>query len=160
MQELVMATILRQPLVVEIAPGELLDKITILEIKQARFRDDTKRQHVQKELATLTAVQQRALAESAALSSWGAELKAVNEHLWDVEDALRQCERDGDFGPHFITLARSVYQLNDRRAAIKRQINEWCGSSWMEQKEYTVDAQAAQPSDVLPRQASDDSAYQ
>jgi hypothetical protein len=155
-----MATTLCQPLVVEIAPGELLDQITILEIKQARFRDDTKCQHVQKESATLTVVRRRTFAESAALFSWVAELRAVNERLWDVEDALHQCERDGDFGPQFIALARSVYLLNERRAGIKRQINEWCGSSWMELKEYTVDAQAVQPSDVLPWQASSDSAYQ
>lgn len=133
-----MATALRQPLVVEITPGELLDKITILEIKQARFRDRAKLVNVQKELEALCAARQRARVESAELAAQIAELKTVNERLWDVEDALRQCERDGDFGPRFIVLARSVYQLNDRRAQLKRRINECCGSPWMEEKEYTA----------------------
>lgn len=133
-----MATALRQPLVVEITPGELLDKITILEIKQARFRDRAKLVNVQKELGALCEARHRALVEAADLSVLIAELKTVNERLWDVEDALRECERDGDFGPRFIILARSVYQLNDCRAQLKRRINESCGSPWMEEKEYAV----------------------
>ena len=133
-----MATASRQPLMVQITPGELLDKITILEIKQARFRDHAKLANVQAERAALLEARQRALVESAALSAWIADLKAVNERLWDVEDALRCCERDSDFGSRFIALARSVYQLNDDRAQLKRRINEYCGSPWMEEKEYTV----------------------
>lgn len=136
-----MATALRQLLVLEITPGELLDKITILEIKKARFRDRAKLVNVQKELEALWAARQRALVEPSGLSVLIAELKTVNERLWDVEDALRQCERDGDFGPRFIVLARSVYQLNDRRAQLKRRINECCGSPWMEEKEYAADGQ-------------------
>ena len=133
-----METALHQPLVVQITPGELLDKITILEIKQACFRDPAKLLNVQRELDALRVARQRALIEPAELSPLIAELKTVNERLWDVEDALRQCERDSDFGSRFIALARSVYQLNDRRAQLKRRINECCGSPWMEEKEYTA----------------------
>lgn len=131
-----MATAMRQPLLVEIAPGELLDKITILEIKQARIRDEAKLAHVQVELAALSAARQRALVEPASLSPLIAELKTINERLWDVEDALRQCERESDFSSRFISLARSVYQFNDQRAYLKRRINEECGSSLMEEKSY------------------------
>ena len=136
-----MATALRQPLLVEIAPGELLDKITILEIKRARFHDAAKLAHVQKELQVLSAARQCALVEPDALSPLVAELKTVNERLWDVEDALRQCERDCDFGSRFISLARSVYQLNDYRAQLKRCINEECGSVLMEEKSYNGNEQ-------------------
>ena len=65
-----------------------------------------------------------------------AELKSINESLWRVEDEIRACERDGDFGPRFIELARSVYQTNDRRAAVKRRINERLGSEIVEEKSY------------------------
>lgn len=140
---------LRQPLLVEIAPGELLDKITILEIKRTRFRDLVKLSHVQAELEVLLAARQRALVEAAPLSSLIAELKGVNERLWDVEDALRQCERDSDFGPRFIALARSVYQLNDHRAQLKRRINEWCGSVLIEEKSYSGGEQAEPPPGIL-----------
>ena len=139
-----MQTVLRQPLFVEIAPGELLDKITILEIKRSRFHDRIKLGNVQVELDTLRAARARALAEPAELSSLIAELRTVNERLWDVEDALRQCERDSDFGSHFIELARSVYQLNDQRAQLKRRINELCGSTLIEEKCYGS-ATEAQP---------------
>lgn len=132
-----MATALRQPLLVEIAPGELLDKITILEIKKARFHDAAKVAHVQAELDVLSAARRRALVEPDSLTPLIAELKTVNERLWDVEDSLRQCERESDFSSRFISLARSVYQLNDRRAELKRRINEECGSLLMEEKSYS-----------------------
>lgn len=152
-QELAMATPLRQPLVVEIAPGELLDKITILEIKCERFGDEHKRQHVQAELEALGAVRQSALVESVTLTALVNELKTVNERLWEVEDALRQCERDHDFDSAFIAMARSVYQLNDYRARLKRRINEWCGSPWMEQKEYSAESPEAPPGNTIASQA-------
>jgi hypothetical protein len=127
----------RQPILVEIAPGELLDKITILEIKAARITDADKRHHVQTELAALQTVRDRAIPSSAEMGELTAELRQVNETLWDVEDAIRLCDREGDFGSRFVELARSVYRHNDRRAALKRRINELLGSLIREEKQYT-----------------------
>ena len=73
---------------------------------------------------------------SAELARFATELKEVNEALWQIEDEIRLCERDEDFGPRFIALARSVYRTNDRRAALKRQINELLGSQLIEEKSY------------------------
>jgi tetratricopeptide (TPR) repeat protein len=128
-----------RPILVEIGAGELIDKITILEIKAARFTDATKLGHVRKELDLLAAARDRTLTPSEGLSRLTAELKAVNESLWEVEDQIRLCERDGDFGPRFVELARSVYRQNDRRAALKRQINERLGSRLVEEKGFTAD---------------------
>jgi hypothetical protein len=126
-----------RPIRVEIAPGELIDKITILEIKGERITDAVKRHHVLTELTLLVAARDRAVPGSAELTRLAAELKAVNEALWQIEDEIRRCERDADFGPRFIALARSVYGRNDRRAALKRQINERLGSPLLEEKSYT-----------------------
>jgi hypothetical protein len=93
---------------IEIAPGELLDKITILEIKGARMTDAVKLEHVRRELGVLVAARNRALRETEEHAGLTAELKAVNEALWVIEDALRACERSGCFGPRFIELARAV----------------------------------------------------
>jgi hypothetical protein len=125
-----------QPIRVEIAPGELIDKITILEIKSERISDAAKLQNVRKELADLVAVRERALTTLPELTRLTAELKAINEALWQIEDDLRECERRQDFGADFIALARSVYQHNDRRAAVKRRINDLCGSRIIEEKSY------------------------
>jgi hypothetical protein len=144
--ERVRQTVLRQPLLVEIAPGELLDKFTILEIKRSRIRDRVKLMNVQVELDALRATQARVLAEFAELTAPIAELRRVNERLWDVEDALRQCERDSDFGSRFIELARSVYQFNDLRAQLKRRINELCGSVLIEEKSYCSAGESEAPS--------------
>ena len=108
-----------RPITVEIAPGELIDKITILEIKSERITDAAKRHHVGTELALLVAARDRAVPGSAELARLATELKAVNEARWQVEDESRLCERDEDFGPRFVALARSVYRTNDRRAALK-----------------------------------------
>src|SRR5262249_36226809 len=121
---------------VEIAPGELIDKITILEIKRERMADAAKLRNVQDELAVLSKAHAQALSGSAALPQLTADLKAVNEALWEIEDEIRLCERQSDFGPRFIELARSVYRQNDRRAALKRQINELLGSKLVEEKAY------------------------
>ena len=128
------------PLEVEIsvAPGELIDKITILEIKMERIRDTVKLANVRAELAELTAARERCLPNSAELARLTGALKTVNEALWQVEDDLRDCERARDFGPRFVQLARSVYQHNDRRAALKRQINEQLGSRLIEEKSYAA----------------------
>jgi hypothetical protein len=124
---------------VEIAPGELIDKLTILEIKSQRLTDPAQLRNVGVELAALRAAHQRALPSSEELRALTAELRTINERLWQVEDEIRSCERKSDFGPWFIELARTVYQNNDRRAALKRQINERLGSKLVEEKSYPVD---------------------
>jgi Family of unknown function (DUF6165) len=122
---------------VEISPGELLDKITILEIKRDRIKDAEKLRHVNAELGVLRSAQKKSLPSSGALNSLIAELRQVNEKLWDIEDEIRVCEAHKDFGPAFIELARSVYHQNDQRAVLKRKINELLGAAFIEQKSYT-----------------------
>ncbi len=129
--------IMRTPsILVPISPGELIDKITILEIKSERIADAAKLQHVRTELAALRTVSDQALEPTERLLRLAAELRAINEALWEIEDAIRLCEREEDFGPGFIALARSVYHQNDKRAALKRQINELLGSELIEEKAY------------------------
>jgi tetratricopeptide (TPR) repeat protein len=127
-----------QPVRIEITPGELLDKITILEIKNERITDPAKLPNVRAALSSLTGARDRALPRSEQLAQLTAELKAANETLWQAEDDLRECERQHDFGPRFIELARSVYHTNDRRSAIKRQINELLGSAIIEEESYAA----------------------
>jgi len=120
--------------VVPVSPGELLDKITILEIKAERFTDEAKLANVRRELSRLREQAERL--NNADLPRLTAELRKVNEQLWEVEDDIRRCEAEGDFGPRFIELARSVYRLNDHRAAVKREINLALGSELVEEKGY------------------------
>src|SRR5437667_6660582 len=89
-------------IVVDVAPGELIDKITILEIKSQRIADAGKLRNVRLELEALAAARDRAVPASDALAGLTADLKAANETLWDVEDAIRRCEREQDFGPRFV----------------------------------------------------------
>ena len=124
------------PILVEIAPGELLDKITILEIKTERMTDPVKVKNVQVELAILSQTRQESMESSAQLTELEAQLKAVNERLWDIEDEIRVCERAQDFGPRFIALARAVYHENDRRAALKKAVNQLLHSRIVEEKSY------------------------
>jgi hypothetical protein len=119
-----------------VSAGELIDKITILEIKTARITDSGKLANVQRELSLLTKVRNESLPETDELAHATAELKSVNEQLWMIEDEIRLCERQQDFGPRFIELARAVYKTNDRRAAIKHRINEQSGSALSEEKSY------------------------
>ena len=119
---------------VPVSWGELLDKITILQIKQERLRDDAKRINVTVELTALTAVAGTGMAQAAALL---AALKKVNEALWDIEDRIRDKERDAAFDAEFIALARAVYVTNDKRADLKRDINRLLGSALMEEKSYS-----------------------
>jgi hypothetical protein len=126
-----------RPISVEIARGELIDKITILEIKSERITDAARRHHVGTELALLVAARDCTVPGSAELARLATELKEANEALWHIEDEIRPCERDEDFGPRFIAQARSVYRTNDRRAALKRQINERLGCQLIEEKSYT-----------------------
>lgn len=124
------------PITVEIAAGELLDRLTILQIKSERVTDPEKLRNIHRELAVLLAARDRSLTMRPELDTLTGQLKAVNEHLWDIENAIRCCEAEADFGPRFIDLARSVYRANDRRAALKRQINGLVGSLLVEEKEY------------------------
>ena len=123
---------------VEVSPGELIDKITILEIKLDRIGDTEKRANVKAEWETLTTARDGAIPSSDDLQRLSQDLKEVNERLWDIEDEIRGCERQQDFGEKFIELARSVYIQNDDRARLKRQINELLGSRLVEEKSYAA----------------------
>ena len=127
------------PLLLPTAVGELIDKLTILEIKAERIPDPRKLANVRRELALLSDLKRSRGISGARLDSLTAELKRKNCALWEIEDAIRQCERMGDFGPDFVALARSVYQENDRRAALKRDINVLFGSAIVEEKHYTAE---------------------
>jgi hypothetical protein len=122
-------------LLAPISAGELIDKITILRIKAERIAAE-KQPNVRHELQLLEDLAARELA-GVNLGALTAELTAINAGLWDIEDGKRDCERRGDFGPPFVALARSVYIENDRRAAVKRRINEAAGSDIVEEKSYT-----------------------
>ena len=126
----------KSTITIEVAPGELIDKITILEIKSEHITDQGKLENIRVELQTLEASRDAAIEPSDRIGELTARLKAVNERLWDVEDAMRECGRRGDFGPRFVEAARAEYTLNDERAAIKRSINELLGSRIMEEKSY------------------------
>jgi tetratricopeptide (TPR) repeat protein len=123
-------------LTVEVGPGELIDKITILEIKSDRMSDAAKLRNVRTELAALQAARDGTYEVSGPVSQLTDELRTVNETLWKVEDELRRCEASQDFGSRFVELARSVYRQNDRRAALKRKINELLGARIVEEKSY------------------------
>ena len=124
------------PILAPISAGELLDKITILRVKAERIGDPAKRANVVKERGLLEALAAEVLPRSPAIATLTAELTAVNAALWDIEDGKRDCERRQDFGADFVRLARAVYLENDRRAAIKRAINEETGSELVEEKSY------------------------
>ena len=120
----------------EISPGELIDKITILEIKRERLSDAAKLANVRYALDRLQETRSATLAAKGELGRLEAELKAVNERLWDIEDEIRDCERRSDFGAAFVALARQVYRQNDRRAALKKAIDGLYGSAMTEEKSY------------------------
>ena len=128
------------PLLIPASVGELIDKITILEIKQQRIADAGKQLNISRELKALMAVveEQELGYPSGALTELGQQLSAVNQQLWDIEDDIRECERQADFGARFVELARAVYHRNDERAALKRRINEQCGSELVEEKSYAA----------------------
>ncbi len=126
------------PLLVPISVGELLDKISILEIKAAEITDPAQRANVMRELAALDAVRGREVASAPELEALCSELQAVNRRLWRTEEEIREHERDGRFDDRFIELARSVYRDNDRRAVLKRRINQLTGSDIVEEKSYPL----------------------
>ena len=125
-------------LLVPVAAGELIDKITILRLKEERLQRQEALANVRRELQALEAVLNEAvpaLSTDEVIPLTDA-LQAINTQLWDVEDGLRLLEAEQRFDQELVALARSVYQLNDQRAALKRQINETCGSSLLEEKSY------------------------
>jgi len=126
------------PLRIPVSPGELLDKVTILELKDERIVDASKLANVRRELAILRDEARANLQFDAALLDFTARLKAVNARLWDCEDVIRECERQKDFGERFIDTARAIYRNNDERAEIKRLINLHLGALIVEEKSYAA----------------------
>lgn len=121
---------------VPVSPGEVLDKITILEIKSERIRDAVKLANVKRELELLQASWQQSVAEDETINRIHAELKTINEALWKIEDEIRDKERVREFDQAFIDLARSVYVTNDKRADAKKELNLYLGSEIIEEKSY------------------------
>ena len=124
-------------LLTPVSPGELLDKLTILDIKSERIKDSAKLANVSRERELLERVWRDSGLETRAVRELRARLKAVNETLWGIEDDIRDEERAGRFGERFIELARAVYVTNDERAAIKKSINRVLGSEIVEEKSYS-----------------------
>lgn len=123
-------------LLTPVAPGELLDKLTILDIKSERISDPEKLANVHRERELLAGVWSDSGLETAVVRKLRAELKLVNEKLWEIEDAIRDEERAGRFEQRFVELARAVYVTNDERAAIKKAVNQVLGSAIVEEKSY------------------------
>ncbi len=123
-------------ILIPISPGELLDKITILQIKAERMTDPVKVANVKTELDMLSKVWSEAVAVDAEITALTAELKAVNEALWEIEDDIRDEERNKRFNIRFIELARAVYVTNDERANAKKKVNLHLNSTIVEEKSY------------------------
>ena len=124
-------------IIVEVSIGELLDKISILEIKQEKIKDPTKLEFISNEHSILKNQLDKNIKSDQRLDKLFQSLKEINAKLWVIEDDKRQCEKDKDFGEKFIKLSRDVHFLNDDRAKIKLEINNYTGSSITEIKEYT-----------------------
>jgi len=122
---------------VEIAPGELFDKLSILQIKTERISDAEKLRNVHREIAAVETARRKWCRDLPGANDLLVELKQVNELLWDIENRIREHEQKQDFGSEFVALARSVYQTNDRRAAIKQKLNKIAGARFREEKEYS-----------------------
>ena len=127
-----MADVIKVP----VSFGEVLDKITILEIKSERIKDEAKVRNVRLELDELTTTWNEAVPDQSAIGDLREQLKSVNEQLWEIEDDIRDQEAAQDFGPRFIELARAVYVTNDKRAAIKKDVNLALVSRFVEEKSY------------------------
>lgn len=127
-----MADVIKVP----VSFGEVLDKITILEIKSERIADAEKVKNVRLELDELSATWNEAVRDQAVIADLRKQLKEVNEALWEIEDDIRDQEAAQDFGARFIELARAVYVTNDKRAAIKKDVNLALGSRFVEEKSY------------------------
>ena len=124
-------------IIVEVSVGELLDKISILEIKQEKIKDPEKLKYITNEHAILKDQLEKNVKSDDKLNNLYNSLKEINKKLWIIEDEKRKCEKDKDFGEKFIKLSRDVHFFNDDRAKIKLEINNHTGSSIKEIKEYT-----------------------
>jgi hypothetical protein len=124
-----------EDILVPISVGELMDKITILELKSERIKNPGQLGNIARELDALRAVPLGDV-DRAMLGNLSAELKRINAQLWDIEDAIRECDARGDFGDAFIARARAVYRLNDERSRLKKAINLASGSRIIEEKSY------------------------
>jgi len=124
-------------IIVEVSTGELLDKISILEIKQEKIKDPEKLKFINNEHSILKDQLEKNVKSDDKLKDLYQSLKEINAKLWLIEDDKRQCEKDKDFGEKFIRLSRDVHFLNDDRAKIKLEINNHTGSEIKEIKEYT-----------------------
>ena len=120
----------------EMSAGELLDKISILEIKLEKIKDKADQEEINKEYKILKEVQNSSLEVTEKLKTLFKEIKEVNLNLWNIEDELRICEKNKNFGQSFIKLARDVYLNNDKRSKIKLEINKILGSNIREIKQY------------------------
>jgi len=120
----------------EISAGELIDKITILEIKKAKITNKDKLVEIEKELLSLNDTMKKFIPNNSEISKFKDSLKDINLKLWDIEDGKRSAEKDNDFGEKFVELARKVYKFNDERAKIKLAINNSLGSNIKEVKSY------------------------
>ena len=120
----------------EVSAGELIDKITILEIKKIKISDKTKLSDVEKELKYLNQTYQEYIPDNIKIEENKKKLVEVNSKLWDLENSKRAAEKKGEFGEQFITDARNVYKLNDERARIKLNINNILGSNIKEVKSH------------------------
>ena len=125
-----------KPIHVPVSAGELIDKITILEIKSERMTDEAKLANVRTELDLLNETWRNAVNEDETVARIHAELKSVNEELWEIEDDIRDKERVREFDGRFIELARAVYYTNDKRANAKKELNVYLGSTIVEEKSY------------------------
>ncbi|MFT5540495.1 MAG: hypothetical protein ACI82H_002027 [Alphaproteobacteria bacterium] len=121
---------------IHISPGEVLDRLTILEIKSERMTDAAKLANVRHELEELAAVVAKTVPIRNDIRALHVELKTINAKLWEIEDEIRDCERGKDFGEKFVALARAVYITNDERSRVKRSINEALGAGLIEEKSY------------------------
>ena len=124
-------------ILVEVSVGELLDKISILEIKKGNIKDPDKLKFIDEEYLVLNKQLDENITLNDELKKLYEELKAINIKLWDIEDNKRMCEKNSDFGKNFIKLSRDVHFLNDDRAKIKLEMNNHTGSTIKEIKEYT-----------------------
>ena len=124
-------------ILVEVSVGELLDKLTILEIKKDKIKDAEKLKFINLEYDSLKEQYDKNVKVDEKIKSLFSELKEINAKLWDIEDNKRQCEKDYKFDDHFILLSREIHFLNDNRASIKLEINNHTGSKIKEIKEYT-----------------------
>ena len=120
----------------EISAGELVDKITILEIKRIKIQDQDKVEEIDKELASLNQTFKKFIPDNSSIQDLIIMLKNKNLELWDIEENKRIAEKKNDFGKDFIILARNVYKFNDQRAEIKNKINRMLGSNIKEVKSY------------------------